>query len=414
MKILIISSFYPPYEVGGWEQNSQELARLFEQHGHEVLVLTSNHGVTAAMPMQADVQRTLTLESNLTYYRPFDFLTRWRRNVECNQALVRQAVEGWGPDIIFVHSMWNLTSAIPLVAEQLRPSRVVYEMFGNWPHAPSVHEQYWSSHAARGYRDLPKRMVGLIAHRMLKTAPSPRQLQFQHVLAVSEAIRQELITQAHIPADNIQVIYNGIDPAPFLAHSRLARPISNEQPLKVFYGGGLFEHKGVHTLIAAFAELLRRYPERELSLTILGSGHPGYTERLHHLVVKEGIGARVTFQPKVPREEMARILGEQDIFVLPSIYEPLARMLQEGMAAGLAVIGTEAWGTREALVDGVNGLAFPPEDVAKLAAQLDRFVSDAGLRRQMGAAAQQTVLAKFTLERMYTETEAYLRKVTED
>jgi glycosyltransferase involved in cell wall biosynthesis len=353
----------------------------------------------------------LSLESDLEHYQPIQFFLYWPRYQRANLQYVRRILGDFKPDVVLVWSMWNLSAAIPYLFEQLHPQGVVYQVSGDWPHAPSVHEQYWQSPARRWYRRWPKRMLGVVARWMLRQAPSPRQLQFRHVLAVSHAIRQELIEKTHIPPENIHVIYNGIDPAPFLRHSRLNRPIRNDQSLKVLYAGGLAQHKGVHTVIEAVARLHGQRDDPEVTLTIVGSGHPDYEGYLHRLVEKEGIGPYVTFRPRVPREEVARILGEHDIFVLPSLYEPLARMLQEAMATGLAVVGTDAWGTREVLVEGVNGLTFQPGDAEELAQQLARLVDDPDLRRRLGEAARQTVLERFTLDRMVDETEAYLEGV---
>jgi glycogen(starch) synthase len=411
MRILIISNFYPPFEVGGWEQNSRELVELFRQRGYVVEVLTSTHGVSAGDQREPGVYRVLALESNLVYYSPRDFFLHWRRNLASNLSHTRHTIENFDPDLVFVHSMWNLAPAVPWLAEQLRPERVVYQMFGNWPHTPSVHEQYWQSPANRWYMRWPKRMLGPVALWMLRQAPSPRQLQFRYVLAVSHAIRQELIEKTHITPENIHVIYNGINPAPFLRHSRLDRPITNDEPPKILYAGGLSEHKGVHTLIEAFGRLQRQHDGQEVTLTILGSGHPDYEACLHRLVEREGISSYVTFKSRVPREKVASVLGEHDIFVLPSTYEPLARMLQEAMAAGLAVVGTDAWGTREVIIQNVNGRTFQPQDADGLARQLIRLINDPELRRRLGEAAQRTILERFTLDRMIDETEAYLEDV---
>jgi len=88
MRILIISNFYPPYDVGGWEQNSRELTLLFQQRGHSVEVLTSNYGTFSQDQSELGVHRTLALEGSLAYYRPLDFFLRWQRNLRWNQQQV--------------------------------------------------------------------------------------------------------------------------------------------------------------------------------------------------------------------------------------------------------------------------------------------------------------------------------------
>ena len=61
-------------------------------------------------------------------------------------------------------------------------------------------------------------------------------------------------------------------------------------------------------------------------------------------------------------------MRQYDILVLPSVWEePLARVMQEAMATGLLVVGTNTGGTGEVLVHGDTGMVFPRTDAAALA-----------------------------------------------
>jgi len=101
-----------------------------------------------------------------------------------------------------------------------------------------------------------------------------------------------------------------------------------------------------------------------------------------------------------------------DVLVLPSIYdEPLARIVQEAMATGLVVVGTLTGGTKEILVDGVNGLAFPPGDASALAVQIARLADDPGLRLALARNGRRTVEEKFSLTRMVDEIEGYMKAI---
>ncbi|MFL5660139.1 MAG: hypothetical protein ACJ8BW_02175, partial [Ktedonobacteraceae bacterium] len=48
MRILLLSNLYPPYTEGGAEILASDVAAGLERLGHEVLVLTSSHGITEA------------------------------------------------------------------------------------------------------------------------------------------------------------------------------------------------------------------------------------------------------------------------------------------------------------------------------------------------------------------------------
>ena len=45
MRILFLSSFYPPHEIGGWGQLVEDIAFRLSERGHSVRVLTSRHRV---------------------------------------------------------------------------------------------------------------------------------------------------------------------------------------------------------------------------------------------------------------------------------------------------------------------------------------------------------------------------------
>jgi len=117
----------------------------------------------------------------------------------------------------------------------------------------------------------------------------------------------------------------------------------------------------------------------------------------------------VTFHNTISKEEMPAFLQGFDILVFPSIYqEPLARMVQEAMLSGLVVVGTTTGGTKEILRHGENGLTFAPEDVEGLADQIDWLRTDPDLYDRLAQSGRDTVLDKFTLEKMVDEIETFL------
>jgi glycosyltransferase involved in cell wall biosynthesis len=147
----------------------------------------------------------------------------------------------------------------------------------------------------------------------------------------------------------------------------------------------------------------------QVSLTLVGSGHPDYVAFLRELVEQEHLQGFVIFHNSISKDEMPVFLQAFDILVFPSIYqEPLARMVQEAMLSGLVVVGTNTGGTKEILGHGDNGLIFTPEDAEGLADQIERLRADPDLYDRLAQSGRKTVLEKFTLERMVGEIEAFL------
>ncbi len=407
MRILFLSNFYPPARPGGYQQLCQEVAEQLRARGHTIAVLTSRHEQEKASVDEQGVYRLLHLEGDLHYYRPLDFLANWRGRYEENLTHCRRVIAEFAPDLVFVWGMWAMSPGVAALAERLMPERVIYYLADYWPAAADMHTAYWSTSTRRWLTRAPKRVMGALARTMLdKTAWPP--LEFQHVICVSQALRENLVREG-VPIAHAQVIYNGIDVTQFERGIRDNRPYT---PLKLLYAGQIVRHKGVHTAIEAISLLRNDLSAAQINLTIIGSGHPDYEASLRELVARESLQEYVYFQGRRSREQMPETLAEFDVLVFPSIYEePLARMTQEAMFSELIVVGTTTGGSKELLVEGENGLTFAPEDAAGLARQLTRLTGDPALCRRLAEAGRRTVLSRFTLDRMITEIEDYLLKV---
>jgi glycosyltransferase involved in cell wall biosynthesis len=109
---------------------------------------------------------------------------------------------------------------------------------------------------------------------------------------------------------------------------------------------------------------------------------------------------------------MPALLRQFDVLLVPSVWqEPLARMVLEGMAAGLVVIATPTGGTAEVIEDGNNGLFFTPGDGEDLARKIDSLADDPEILPRLAYAGRQTVTERFTATRMMDDIENYLRTV---
>ena len=106
---------------------------------------------------------------------------------------------------------------------------------------------------------------------------------------------------------------------------------------------------------------------------------------------------------------MPQIFAHADVLLLPSIYpEALPRVVLEAMACGLAVVATPAGGTGEIVEHEVTGLLFAAGDGADLARQIMRLLADPELRGRLGAEAHRCTVARFSMERMVDDMEAFL------
>jgi glycogen(starch) synthase len=404
MRILFLSNFFPPARPGGYTQWCHEVAERLERQGHTVGVLTSRYELEKAPASEQNIYRLLHLEGDLAYYQPLHFFTRWKKQHRENLAVLEQTVRDFAPDLVFVWGMWALSKALPARAEKLLPGRVVYYLSDYWPSALDMHTAYWQSPTRHALMQLPKRILGKAAMSMLAKEVEA-DLKFEHVICVSARVR-DLLVEAGLPVQHARIIHGGTDIERF---PNVRRRDSSGGRLKLLYAGQIVQHKGVHTAVEAMARLVKRAKIHEVTLTLVGSGHPQYEDYLREMVEREGLQGFVTFHGPVSKKQMPSTLQEYDVLVFPSIYEePLARMTQEAMASGLVVVGTTTGGTREILKEGITGLTFAPEDADALAEQIVRLLTDPDLRCRLAQAGRQSVVENFTLDRMVQEIEDYL------
>jgi len=164
--------------------------------------------------------------------------------------------------------------------------------------------------------------------------------------------------------------------------SRLGLP--PERTLILFSAWGLTTdlRKGFHVLSAALARLAARGLDAETDLVFVGeAGH----ERVQ--------GFTAHWMGHVGDEALVRaICAACDVIALPSLQDNYPNALAEGMACGLAAVGSDTGGIPDLVQDGKTGLLAPPGNAERLAEQLALVIRDAGLRARLAEAGRSAVV----------------------
>ena len=140
----------------------------------------------------------------------------------------------------------------------------------------------------------------------------------------------------------------------------------------IVFLGRLVSVKGVDILLRAL-QLLRKEPNCHLSLTIIGDG----PEKLNllQLVEQLGLQTQVNLIGNKTGDELAGLLNQHKLMVVPSIYEePFGIVALEGIACGCMVIGSKAGGLPEAI--GPCGVTFPMGNASALATLIEKALSE--------------------------------------
>lgn len=174
------------------------------------------------------------------------------------------------------------------------------------------------------------------------------------------------------------------------------------RPLTVLLASRLLWSKGVGEYVAAAERVRRQLPG--VAFLLAGVPDTGNPDSISPSVLQqwEADGAVTTLGQ---REDMAELMREVDLLVLPSRYgEGVPRCLIEGAASGLALVASDTPGCREIVKDGVNGRLVFSGDVAGLAQAIVTLLQDDKLRADMGKKSRQLACEGFSEEQVIART----------
>lgn len=204
----------------------------------------------------------------------------------------------------------------------------------------------------------------------------------------------------------IEVIPNGIDPAPFAA----ARGLRDELGIRpgvpvVGMIGRLVPDKDPLTFVRTAAQVSRRLPEARFLLIGDGPLRRVVEEEAHAL----GLDERLTFTGL--RDDIPDLLATLDVVVLTSRWEGLPLIVLEAMASGRAIVCSRIPTLEEVVGKGGTGRLVAPGDAAGFADAIVALCTDRPLREALGAAAREYVARAFPLSRMIEQTAALYAEV---
>jgi glycosyltransferase involved in cell wall biosynthesis len=408
MRILFISNFYPPHELGGLEQLCRDTVVGLHARGHTCTVLTSQFSRGDKGTPEPHVIRQLHLAADIEHYRPIRFFTQRRLYEQRNLKTVARMVQDFQPEIIFVWGMWNLERSLAAWCEQYAAVPVVYYVADLWPLEPDAHTAYWSLPARHPVARLLHEPLRRRALRVLRQEEKPASLKFERVLCVSDFIRRALLERGNFSGE-FTVVHNGIDPQAFTPRDWVD---GCHTPFALTFIGALVPHKGLHILIEALSQLQSRQDVPPVNLTIFGGGSAEYEQAMRDKIRAAELEHQVTFKGRVPREKIIKLLSGFDALVLPSVWEdPLPRVPMEAMASKVPVIASLTGGTPELVVSGENSLGFAGGDAQALAEQIAYLVGSPEVAGHLAERGYETVLKKFTLTRMFDEIETCLEGI---
>ncbi len=279
----------------------------------------------------------------------------------------------WGvcrsEQVVLVHSHCQLGS---LIAAALRQSGQVKAAL----RTVHIDQEWGTGPLAWGLRQIfSKGLFGLA-------------LDAQACVSRGMAARLSRSLGARLGGRLVLTIPNAI-PDLWFAGQKPTRPAPQAGPRPPTLGmvGALIARKGHAWLIEALAQLAAELPE--VRLWLVGEGPE--RGRLEALARQLQVERQVLFLGQ--RADVAELLPQLDVFVLPSFVEGLPTVILESMASGTPVVASDIAGNRELIEDGLTGWLVPVGSATALAETLRRVLAAPQARRQVAEAAAQQAQA---------------------
>ncbi len=416
MRILVVSTLYPPVAFGGYEvECSAVVERLRERH--EVLVLTSGERgrETTRLAGGADGDAADGVggasgggalggavadgaPSGVAVRRELARLTPDARgalrapSASLRAAAAAQRALAWRPDFVYC---WNGAAIPQAVLRVLADSGVpmAFRVCEHWFGGLFLADQYMRE--LMPHRRAPGRAVWAAGCRALNALPQLR-LQPGAPLRTaiswnSEAIRAMVSTPPFLgpvlervghSVPRFGELYAGIvrDPAP--------------EPEIVFLGR-VTPYKGVAVAIETLA-LLRTAHNIPAQLVVIGPADADHGEEMRRLAERLDVAGAVRWHGPASPEQAAAALARAHALIVPSIWrEPFPLVTIEGAFARVPLVAADVGGIGEGMHDEEHALLFAPGDAAAAADALARTLREVSQTAARVSRARGRALAMF-------------------
>jgi starch synthase len=171
-----------------------------------------------------------------------------------------------------------------------------------------------------------------------------------YIITLSEFVKGTL-TSHGISENKIYLANLGFAPEKF----RLKETYRRDGTFKILYVGAIIKRKGIRILLEAYS----RSNLKNSELILIG----GMTKENHFLKEYEGMYKHI---PYLSHEQLVSYYQDADLFVFPSYLDSWGMVVIEAMACGTPVVVSENTGSKEVVVNGMNGFIVPVEDVEAL------------------------------------------------
>jgi len=160
---------------------------------------------------------------------------------------------------------------------------------------------------------------------------------------------------------------------------------------RLLFLGNLLPRKNLHGLLGGLALLHAKHPHLPWTLTLAGSDRfdPDYASQCRQDAEGAGLADRLRWEGWVSPQRRAELLANADLLALPSFHEGWGMAHAEALAQGLPALAVPQGAVLEVLGDAAHWSQAAPEALAEA---LERYLTDAALREDLGRRARHRAL----------------------
>ncbi|MEZ4733574.1 MAG: glycosyltransferase family 4 protein [Caldilineaceae bacterium] len=385
MRILALSWEYPPHIVGGIGKHVADLLPLLAG----IPVAGDRLTIDLVTPRYSGGAPVEQVNEYLTIHRiempVVDVLDHYNSVIANNAYFVTYAeklAHTYAYDLIHIHE-W-LTGAAGIKLKHLWKTPLLATIHGT---ERGRHQGYLPSQTSQQINQIEWEIC----------------FEAWRVIVCSEFMREELQHYFTVPADKIDVIFNGVNPASGSDCSdeelnALRQRYAPNGEHVLFFVGRIVHEKGLQILIRAMPRILAVYPGTRL----LVAGKNG--ERMWPLAYELGVEHAVDFLGFISDRDRDCIYRIADAAIFPSLYEPFGIVALEAMACGCNVIVSHVGGLREVVEHQQNGLTVYPDDPLSIVWAVDQLFQRPTEAAQWRACACAVTLPQFGWTRIAEQT----------
>ena len=377
-RLLIVSNFFPPNNVGGAEIVAFRQAKMMRTEGWDVRVFSGDFN----RDPKSNNSNSLRYEDvdGVRVIRALSHPPNVGSDVYDDEMVRHFAVvlREFKPSIVHFHHLGGLGVGLLDFAKRAGTKAIVtlHDRWGFCFKGTLLRNDFSAclnfTECFKCLRSFPTR-DGALPIRLRNDYIMSMLNLADTVIAPSLGLADDYI-QAGLSQDRIEVVSSGIDLAGIAP-----RPRDPSDVVHFLCPAYIGEHKGFRELLDALGLL---FSDRSLrgrwTFWIAGSGH--LEAFMRSQIAESGLNRHVILSGHLPHPRLLARLSVSDVVVLPSICaENQPRAILEGIASGAALVASRVKGNVELVQHAVNGLLYEPSDPAALAAALRQLIVSRGL-----------------------------------